>query len=77
MSSGVCAGLERRGCEVDAGVEHAVEERPEALDVSLGDMVEASYDGFVGEHETEHAACTCDGERYVRVVSGAFQAVDE
>ena len=56
------ACLEGRRCEIDALVQHAVEERLEPLDVGGRDLRETPHRAGIGEHEAEHAALLLDAQ---------------
>ncbi len=69
--------LECRWREVHAFLEHAVEERLEAIDVRAGNLVEAPDRCVIGKYETEHAAGAFDGQRDAGVSRCGRQAVGE
>ena len=62
--------FERAGREVDAALEHAVEETPERRGVA-GGCLRVRLDLRRREEEAEHPAHAVDGERYAGFVGGA------
>ena len=77
MSGADEARLEGRGREVDAGLEHGVEEAPEAGRVARHDAAVVGHRAVRGEEEAEHAADAVGRERDARLARGALEAVDE